>query len=197
MTTFTDTRSNRHNTVETMIIGVMGYARTGKDVVAKTLVNHRGFTRLAFADKLREFVYAFNPLIPGNEEGYWELAATVDMYGWDVVKERYAEDPHGGRQLLQRAGIVLRTTFGENILVDAALNDVRPGKCYIFSDVRFPSEVEAILQRGGQVWRVVRPGYGPVNSHVSETAVDHIAADITLHNDGTLAELEASILANL
>lgn len=191
-----DVHIDRKPLEDPVLIGLMGYAQSGKDAVAETLVSQRGFTRIAFADKLREFMYDLNPLIPGDEEGYWELAATVDQYGWDAVKERYADDTHGGRQQLQRAGIVLRATFGENILVDAAMNDSWGGR-HVFSDVRFPNEVEALLRQGGQVWRVVRPGYGPVNNHVSETAVDHVAADVTLHNDGTLAELEASVLANL
>ena len=39
------------------IVGLSGYARSGKDEAAKVLVEEFGFTRVAFADKLREVLY--------------------------------------------------------------------------------------------------------------------------------------------
>jgi dephospho-CoA kinase len=45
-----------------MIVGISGYARSGKDEAAKALVE-MGFERRAFADKLREFLLALNPMV--------------------------------------------------------------------------------------------------------------------------------------
>ncbi len=45
-----------------MIIGLTGYAQSGKDTVANILVERYGFTRVAFADKIREFLYETNPM---------------------------------------------------------------------------------------------------------------------------------------
>ena len=46
-----------------MIIGLSGYAQSGKDTVAKVLIEEYGFTRIAFADKIREFLYDLNPQV--------------------------------------------------------------------------------------------------------------------------------------
>jgi dephospho-CoA kinase len=46
------------------VIGLTGYAQTGKDTVGEILVRDHGFKRVAFADAVRECVYALNPLIP-------------------------------------------------------------------------------------------------------------------------------------
>mgnify|MGYP006283771541 FL=1 len=43
-----------------MIIGLTGYAQSGKDTVASLLVEHYGYERVAFADKIRSFLYEMN-----------------------------------------------------------------------------------------------------------------------------------------
>lgn len=176
---------------DTQIIGLMGYARSGKDAVAETLVGQCGFTRIAFADKLREFLYALDPMIETDIYRYAMTRNAVDKIGWDALKEMSGNNKElSPRAMLQRAGIALRETFGNDILVDAALDALPPGGLYVAADVRFPNEVEAIRRRGGALWRVIRPGYGPVNGHISETAVDHVVADVTINNDSSLEALQ-------
>jgi hypothetical protein len=46
-----------------MIIGLSGYARSGKDTVAELLVLNYGFKRMAFADGIRESLIALNPIL--------------------------------------------------------------------------------------------------------------------------------------
>jgi hypothetical protein len=58
------------------------------------------------------------------------------------------------------------------------------------SDVRFINEAECISARGGDMWRVKRPGVGAVNAHVSESDLDGYKVDKILSNGGTLEELE-------
>lgn len=45
---------NYGNLDNKIIVGLMGYARSGKDTIAKTLINRLGFKRLSFADTLKE-----------------------------------------------------------------------------------------------------------------------------------------------
>jgi dephospho-CoA kinase len=45
------------------LIGLSGYARSGKDEAAKVLIEEFGFKRIAFADKLRDFLYALDPIV--------------------------------------------------------------------------------------------------------------------------------------
>ena len=165
-----------------MIIGVSGYAQSGKDEIAKVALEY-GFERAAFADTLREALMALNPLI--GVSAY--LNDFVTMLGWEEAKRKSPEI----RRLLQRMGTEAgREIFGKNIWVNKTLGNLDPAKHYIITDVRYQNEAEAIRDLGGQMWRVVRPGTGPVNKHKSEVDLDKYKFDFTIKNDGDLENLE-------
>lgn len=179
-----------------MIIGLSGYARSGKDEAAKGL-EFFGFQRVAFADKMREFLYVLNPLVMGTTEMPVRLKYVVDRYGWDG----YKETPWGKdmRELMQRLGTDCgREMLYDSVWVDAALDDYRTGKIRsaVISDVRFPNEAEAIKELGGFVVRVVRPGVYPANGHESETALDFWDFDDRVLNNSTIEVLHERV-ANL
>lgn len=182
-----------------MIIGISGYARTGKDTIADILVEEYGFERLAFADKLRECVYALNPSLIGwyvpqldavKPQKY--LQEVIDEYGWDGVKStEYGPEV---RRLLQRFGTeVGRNILGENIWVDSTFLVTDVTKDYIITDCRFRNEAMGILRQGGKMWRVNRPGVGPVNDHISEIGLDNFPVDTVIDNDGDLTDLRNSV----
>jgi hypothetical protein len=87
------------------IIGLSGFARAGKDETAKVLVEEFGFTQVAFADKLRDFLYALNPPVAPSKEKKGEmvlLQEVIDVYGWQGYKEtEYGTEV---RRQLQRLG---------------------------------------------------------------------------------------------
>lgn len=168
------------------LIGLMGYAQSGKDTAAAALVAE-GYERVAFADALRDMLYAINPYLPG----YGRVASVVSDDGWDVSKQRITEV----RELLQRLGTEAgRKVLGDGIWVDTAMAKVKPGGKYVITDVRFPNEAEAIRAAGGQLIRIIRPGCGPVNNHPSETALDGLEADVTVNNFSTIEVLEREIV---
>jgi dephospho-CoA kinase len=68
-----------------MIIGLSGYAQSGKNTVADILVDHHGFIQLAFADAIRAFVYEINPMVACSPTGY--LQDLVNLKGWDEAKQ--------------------------------------------------------------------------------------------------------------
>lgn len=174
---------------EPRLIGLMGYAQSGKDTVAAFMVNEQGFTRRAFADPLREALYALNPQVQYNDQRTRtdSVAYVVNTHGWEWAKANTEI-----RALLQRMGMeVGRNLFGPNVWVDIAVRDLPP-RC-VFTDVRFRNEAEAIRERGGELWRVKRNGCGPVNDHPSETALDNVYADAIIHNNGTLADLAKAV----
>jgi len=170
-----------------MIIGLSGYAQSGKDEIANTLL-HEGFERAAFADTLREALMALNPMA-----GYGVfLNDVVALHGWEEAKRNYPEV----RRLLQRMGTEAgRDVFGEQIWVNKTLGKLDPQKNYIITDVRFQNEADAIRDLGGQMWRVTRPGTGPVNCHSSEVALDNYVFDYNVENKGDLQELKTLVLA--
>lgn len=175
-----------------MIIGLSGYARSGKDEAAKVLVNEFDYRRVAFADKLRDVLYALNPIV-GFEGEPLEIGIdpvgvqqVIDRHGWDG----YKETEHGTeiRRLLQRLGTEAgRETLWDNIWVDAALTGVSTSDKIVVTDVRFPNEADAIKKRGGIMVRINRDGNGPAtdqynNTHKSETSLDDYNFDYTLNN---------------
>jgi hypothetical protein len=176
----------------TTLIGLSGYARSGKDTVAQTLAAH-GYKRMAFADPMREALYTLNPNV--DVEGYrMTLQQAVNGMGWEALKDLSNEL----RPLLQRFGTeVCRHLFGQDIWVDTAMRQYRYrtkwGDKIVFTDVRFENEADAVRNAGGQVWRIERPGTEPANTHVSERALDGYDFDLVIDNDGTLAELKEKV----
>lgn len=177
------------------LIGLSGYARTGKDTVGQVLAT-QGFERASFADTLRDFLYAVNPtvMVPQGE-GIYSVPAmlqeVVEGMGWERVKD---EIP-AVRPLLQRTGTEAgRALLGDNVWVDATFRRLHSTGAYVFTDVRFPNEADAIRSRGGQVWRILRPEHGPVNDHPSEVALDGYDFDVTLVNNGTMELLRSNVI---
>jgi hypothetical protein len=165
------------------IIGISGYARVGKDTFADALVEHDGYVKRSFAEPLRQVLYAQNPLVSSS----LTLAEVVDHIGWERAKDEHPEV----RRLLQVLGTeAARTHLGDDVWVNAAVDalDLKADR-YVFADVRFPNEADAILQLGGIIVRIERSGVGPINGHATETAMDDYEFDYVIHNDGSIPEL--------
>ena len=174
-----------------MILGLSGYAQTGKDTVAQHLVDHYGFTRIAFADPIREALYALNPKIndipalPGVG-----LSWLVDKMGWESVKQESQEV----RGYLQRMGTeVARNQWDSNFWVDLGMKRASQFENVVFTDVRFPNEYDAIVNNDGKVWRIEKPGIKAVNGHASETSLDEHPFHHTIVNMGSVDDLYAAV----
>jgi len=181
------------------LIGLSGYARAGKDEAAKAL-QELGFVRIAFADKLRECLYALNPIVDFYDDGpdsYFErLQNVVDEFGWDGYKDTHFV--HEIRPLLQRLGTeVGRNILGSDVWVNATLRDLDVRKNYVITDCRFPNEAGAVQDFGGKILRITRTGVGPANNHPSETSLDDWDFDYHVNNDGTLEDFHRKIKATV
>lgn len=169
-----------------MIIGLSGYARSGKDEVAKILVEDYGYKRVAFADKIRELLLETNPQV---KDGF-RIESVVGAYGWDQAKVLFPEI----RKLLQDLGVGARKTFGDEFWVAQALKQVHFEENYVITDVRFTNEADRIKQYdNSQLWRVKRNGVEAVNGHVSEHDMDGYPVDMILKNEGTLEDLRTMV----
>lgn len=180
------------------IVALSGFARSGKDETAKVLVEEFGFKQIAFADKLREMIYALNPIVDIEHYVHDEkflvrnsartryLQEVIDEFGWGGYKETgYSGEI---RRLLQRLGTEAgRQTLWDTIWIDAALTGLDANAKVVVSDARFFNEFDAVRARGGEVWRIERPGVGPANSHASEMeAIDYPHFQKTLYNSRDL-----------
>lgn len=195
-----------------MLIGLSGPARVGKDSIAQVLIDHHGYRRVAFADKIREALYALNPWInpkhvidpkkdPDREweihtafrafpTGTWQLQHVVDRVGWDMAKELPEV-----RGLLQRFGTeVGRTVWGDDAWIVAAFpQGVDWRDNVVVTDVRYDNEAGFIRGSGGVIVHVSRPGFGPINGHVSDAGIRREYYDYEVANDGGLGDLRGKI----
>lgn len=171
-------------------IGLIGHAGCGKDTVAAYLMRH-GYTRVAFADAVRNVLLNVNPLV--TTDGM-RLRDLVEAQGWDTAKRQFPEV----RELLQRLGAGARATLGESVWLDHALRrvDALSGPAVV-TDVRYWNEGLALRSRGYTLVWVQRPGVGPANAHPSETDIPTELADVVLTNDGSISELHAAVDARL
>ena len=171
----------------TRLIGLTGYARSGKDTVGGFLVRNHGFTRVSFADKLKDLAYRANPNVLWHGTA-WPLSKVVDGDGWEQAKTHPEV-----RRFLQQLGVAVRDVLGEDTWVDAAIGDLTADRVVV-TDVRFRNEHDRIVDLGGTVYRVVRPGVEAVNGHVSETDLDDLDLPV-IPNVGTLDDLECACQA--
>jgi hypothetical protein len=163
-----------------MILGIIGYAQSGKDEIAKILVEEYGFTRVAFADKIKELLYEMNP---NYHDTLFQQA--VDNQGWEELKK----DPTV-RRMLQNLGVGARKLFGENFWVHQAMNSMALAwPNIVVTDVRFINEADMIRANDGEIWRIVRPGVTAVNDHISEHELNGYEEDQLVLNEGTIEEL--------
>lgn len=173
------------------LIGLTGYAQSGKDTLAKLLVDNYGYRRVAFADKIREFLYEINPMVACSPTGY--LRDLVDLVGWDKAKQ----EPQV-RRLLQDLGVGARKLFGDKFWVAQVLLHISSSEKIVITDVRFINEAESIKKYdGAQVWRVKRSGVFAVNTHVSESEMDGYKVDQIFTNNGTVEDLELLITTRM
>ena len=162
-----------------MLIGLGHTARVGKDTCGAILSETHGFQTIAFADALRDMVYRTQPTV----------RAIVDRIGWDEGKEAY---PDIVRKALIEVGNVAREVIDTEVWINAAFNRATADRVCI-TDVRYPTECDAIKARGGLLVRVTRPGYEPLDNVADHALVGYDGWDATISNDGTLEDLTHAV----
>lgn len=176
--------------MSTPLIGVTGYAQHGKDTVARRL-SWWGYSRIGFADAVKDLACAVNPIILGTPGNYIRLADLVGIDGWEAAKQRPEV-----RRFLQELGKGARWFLGEDVWVRALerwmLQEHTP---VVVADVRFPDEAAWIHRQSGVLIRVHRPNFdnGVDPSHITERYVPHLPADYELENDDTIHDLDVKV----
>jgi len=170
-------------------VALTGKARAGKDTAGRFLVERYGYTRVAFADGVREVALAIDPYVVSRGGARHRLSTMVHALGWEDAK-RHPEV----RRLLQVIGTEAgRDIFGSDVWVNLAMRKAAGvDGPLVFTDVRFPSEADAARNLGAIVVRLERDGAG-AGDHTSETAMDDYPVAVTIINNGTVAELEDAL----
>jgi hypothetical protein len=179
-----------------MLIGIVGLIGSGKDTVAKRLVDNHGFKRDSFAKSLKDAVSAmFNwdrEMLEGNTSSSRHWREQPDKF-WS---ERFGK-PITPRWVLQHFGTeVMRGQMYDGIWVDSCIGRYK-GLNTVISDTRFPNEVKAIRAHGGKIILVkrgqdpewftnyVEGNIEPTNVHSSEYAWAKEEFDFIIDNKGS------------
>ncbi len=172
----------------TLLIGIAGRARSGKDTAAQHLVNHHGFQSYAFADPLRDGLMHILNLSPCDFEG-------------DQKEQPLPWLGRSPRELMQSLG----TEWGRNAVhpelwlllaeqnLDLLTRTHDTAQGIVVSDIRFENEADFIRKRGGLVVHISRGNAPLVNSHVSEAGVQLHDLDVQIFNDDTVEEFLTDI----
>lgn len=180
---------------DTMIIGLTGLKRSGKDTIGNYLVENHKFIRLAFADSLKDackIIFGFSDdQLHGDE-----LKETIDA-NWK----------HTPREILQKVGCELfRDTLPNvcnNISNDIWIrsverklhNYIKQGFTrFVITDVRFPNEYDFVKSLKGIMINVNRASASNVlDVHQSETEINKLKCDIDIDNNSTIHELHNKV----
>jgi hypothetical protein len=193
------------------IIGLCGFASSGKDTVADLLITHAGFRKIAFADALKaELAEAFHvePIVFSRpeykarpmeelaltrctERGYIDAAlrhAATVRPGCEVNAELVR--PRTPRETMQLWGTEYRRSYDANYwtgIVCKRINYYMTAmheRHFVITDCRFENEVAALRSMGGWLWQVKRPGIDSTSTNEGR----HASA-----TDGTQFEPDAVI----
>lgn len=173
-----------------LIIGLNGEAGAGKDSVADVLVQDFGYQRIAFADGLKEALYAFNPYAQTAGE-YKLVSEIVDEFGWDYAKHEFSEV----RGLLQSMGVEYRK-LDENVWIKVAHRKMLESSSsnIVFTDLRFENELKYLMSRNAAVIKVEREKnpHRISREHISEQL--EISTPYVISNNGSLDILHDEVV---
>lgn len=171
---------------QTLLIGLTGYAGSGKDTVRQILEGRAGFTGIAFADPVREMLGV--------------LLDNCQVHrSWMVDRDKKEQPMPKIDASYRKMAQTLGTDWGCNMVdpdlwvkVAAARIDIldktaRAG--IVVSDVRYPNEAAMIKERGGHIWHILRPGVQPVREHSSEQHIRTIPYDYVIDNQSSIQNL--------
>lgn len=195
-----------------MIIGILGFAGSGKGAVSDLLVRDHNFTKVSFADAVKDSVATVfgwpRELLEGDTNESRAFREKKDE--WWSKKFGYDVTP---RHMLQLMGTEAgRSVFHEDIWVHVAAKRCENVENIVLPDTRFPNEIDFIRNAGGFIIRVVR-GKEPVwyetarnanmqkNTdlmvdypiHYSEWAWIGQKLDYQIDNNGTMIMLESDV----
>lgn len=176
-----------------LIIGLTGYAGSGKDTVRAILEERHDFDGIAFADSIRDM-----------------LAALFDTCGvkpdWmtdrNLKEEPIPEFGVSYRQMAQELGTGWGRALHQDFWLKIAAAKIAMYRQYnspgvVISDCRFPNEAEWIKAQGGVIWKIIRPGVEPVRAHASEDLIATLPYDYVIDNHGAIEDLPRAVEAAL
>jgi hypothetical protein len=212
--------NNSRNLSAPTIIGLAGFAGTGKDTVADLLRTHVRFGKCAFADQLRYEVceaFSIEPALLTDRKtkevphpslalaecknnefvGVLLRGAVYDQFEGSV--EDFLTAARSPRQIMQLWGTEFRrasdTNYWTRQLTRQIIDSAHYGNTrHVITDVRFENEAQAVRNMGGVVWQVNRPGLATDTSHSSESDGSQFKPDAVIDNSKDIRHLQSVVM---
>ena len=167
-----------------IIIGIGGNPRSGKDTCGELLAKEFGYYSCAFGDKVRRFADQ-------------SLGGPID---WERYKERKLPGAGiTGRQYLRNIGEGIRAKdpdfWVRALFNDLIVQDTLGSGCgIVITDVRRMNEVEAIRDRGGYLLLIERTDAIPTGNDAEDELLDWEGWDDVVLNLGGLEDLKSTLM---
>ncbi len=170
------------------LIGISGRKRHGKDTLGDYLVKHHGYTKIGFADALKE---ACKAIFGFNEEQLYGDLKEVDDKFWKTSPRKVLQ--YVGTDLFRDRISDVLPEVQQDIWIKVVENKIlqNPDKRYVITDVRFDNELEFIKRLNGLSIKVQRTNlkHNITDEHSSESYIDNLVTDCVINNNGTLEQL--------
>jgi len=178
------------------VVAFTGKRGSGKSEAAKALVEEMGFVDLKFADPLKNMLRAMYSTC-GLEDDEIERKIEGDL------KEEPCPWLQGKtpRYAMQTLGTEWREMISTDMWSEMFKMRVKSGVFgdrIVCSDYRFPHEGLVLDDLGAVKYRITRDAADAAtdeaSQHSSETLIDMVPTDISIHNGGTLEDLRSNVL---
>jgi hypothetical protein len=199
----------------TTLIAICGWIGSGKGTVSDILVEHYGYTKISFADSLKDSVAAIfgwpRHLLEGDTVESRQWREQIDPW-W---AQRLGIKELSPRWVLQHLGTnTLRHHFHQDIWLASFENKLRNiDTPVVVPDCRFTNEIASIHQHQGNIWWIRRrPNpvwfdeaertktelrslmtYKYHTVHVSEWAWVGAKFDHVIENEGSIEDLKLTV----
>lgn len=177
------------------IIGITGRKGHGKDTIANHLCQKYGYTRVAFADPLKDACGVLFGLDHEQLHGAHKEKPDPEWFGLTPRKILQFV----GTNLFRTHMTELSQEFKDEFWVLCAKRKIKgmlmkdESLLIVISDVRFYNECKMIEELGGINIRVVRDDAQPVDMHESEREIANLPVAHEVSNIGSIAMLHSQI----
>lgn len=179
-----------------VFIGLLGKKCSGKDTAASILITKYNFTRLAFADPIKNicrelFNFSYNQLYNNKEtiDEYWGITPrkTFQFIGTDLFRNQINE-------ILPNVKDNFWVLCLERKYKDIISKD--PHANIIVTDVRYQNELDMIHNNGGIIIKINRESLSEItDNHESEKHIDNINNyDYCINNNNSVENLFLQII---
>lgn len=168
------------------IVALAGYGHVGKDTIGEYLCHRRAFYRVAFTRPLYAALQAALHLSPAEMDSAVKDLPNARLHGMSL------------RKMLEAQGDMMRATFGEDILIRLADQEITAhfhGKQgahltdFVITDLRTEAEAAWVRKNNGHVWHVRNIKSANLSAHYTAQPIAIHPGEAVLINEGTLEQL--------